>query len=170
MRSIRKAYDESDYKGDYDYIHDPDHSPDHEKLKEGGYYITEHGFARGSNRKDGGEHEPTRVVQHKNLIEIPSRELCEAVLRNSLDVKRFISIEIPDCYSASREVALQFGDHRINHSGINKLVVGFADGKMKDAGYRLSSHLAYRHHLSPDFRMEGRPIPKFDKKFSDEFE
>ena len=80
------------------------------------------------------------------------------------DVENFATSGMTDFMEASKEVASQKGNHRSKHEKLDKLVIGFADRKMKRTGHQLSAMLAYLYHLSPDFRNEGQPFPNFTEE------
>ena len=58
-----RAYDESWYTGDYEYVYDPDHQ---NRPKGQGWYLTEKGWARGRNQEQG--HVPSRVVHNPSVF------------------------------------------------------------------------------------------------------
>ena len=165
--NLRFADDErGKYNGKYEYHHDPERR---NVKTEAGWYFTDCGQARGSNRENGGENEPTRIIRHVDLIERPSPELCKKVLENSLNVRDFVSFGIPDCFSAADEVYSQLGNHREKYKNVDRYIVDFADMNMRNSGHVLSFYTAVRNRLSHDFRMDIGRIPRLDRKFLEDY-
>lgn len=151
------SYDESGYKGTYEYRSDPDHThkPDGQ-----GWYLTGHGWARGSNHNTG--HEPSRVIKNEQKT-TPSAQHCAKILKGSKDANTFVASGMQLCHTASREVFAQNGDHRSNCQNFDDLIYGFADKNKPSVAPTLSTLMGYIFGLSPDFRNEGKPIHKYDQ-------
>ena len=62
------SYDESEYHGEYEYKSRNQYPQEPEGE---GWYLTRHGWARGSNAKDGGTHIPTKIIKNPQDV-VPS--------------------------------------------------------------------------------------------------
>ena len=69
----------NDYDGPYEQKYDPEHK---KKPKGPGWRKIESGWARGSNKNSGGEHEPSKVIKNTQRT-IPSIEHCNKIKRSS---------------------------------------------------------------------------------------
>ncbi len=152
------SYDESGYKGKYEYIHDPQHK---NKPSGEGWYLTDNGWARGSNKDSGGEHEPSKVIKNETRT-IPSQEHCKKIERSSKDINTFVASGMTNCFSAADEVISQNENHRSSCKDFDDLIYGFADANKAKVSPILSAMTGYIYHLSPDFRNEGKPIPDYN--------
>ena len=152
------------YEGEYEYEHDPNHK---KHIGEPGWHLTKRGESRGTDKKDGGPQKPTKVIPYRPLIAVPSTELRHAVLENSKNAREFVTSGFPDFQECVDEVVSRYGNHRMELNDVNNLIIDFADKKMKEAGHILSTYLAYRHNLSPDFRVDTNNIPRYDKRFAE---
>lgn len=152
------SYDESGYKGKYEYVHDPQHK---NKPSGEGWYLTDNGWARGSNKDIGGEHEPSKVIKNESKT-IPSQAHCKKIERSSRDVNTFVASGMTHCFSASDEVISQNGNHRKDCKDFDDLIYGFADANKAKVSPILSAMTGYIYHLSPDYRNEGKPIPDYN--------
>lgn len=154
----RLSYDESGYKGEYEYKPDKEHK---NKPTGEGWYLTDNGWARGSNKNSGGKHEPSKVIKNTQRT-IPSIEHCDKIKRSSRDVNSFVASGMTNCYSAADEVIAQNGNHRKECKKFDDLIYGFADMNKPRVAPMLSSIMAYIYHLSPDFRNK-KNIPNYNK-------
>ncbi len=154
MRHI-VAYDESGYTGEYEYRYDPTHS---NRPKGGGWYLTRHGWARGSSRTRG--HIPSNPIKTPSVVKA-SPEHRMKIARCSKSINTFVSSGVANCFSASDEVVRQLGDHRNSFREIDDLILGYADREKPKVSHHLSAIMGYLFHLSPDFRNDRKPIPKY---------
>ena len=153
------GYDESGYNGGYEYHYDPEHK-DRDGHSGGGWYMTDHGWARGS---DGGKHSPTTAIRNEPKVK-PTAKLKNAVMRHSKNIEEFVSSRITDFSLASSTVRKQLSNHRRECEFFDSWIVGFADKKKTQVAHLLSAMTAYLYHLSPDFRNEGKEIPNFSQE------
>ncbi len=152
------AYDESGYTGEYEYRYDPTHS---NRPKGGGWYLTGHGWARGSDRGRG--HVPSLLVHNPSTVQ-PSPELCARISRIADDPRQvvsFVSSDMTRDYAAADTVISLLGNHRETYLRFDRLIVAFADKKKLSVSHRLSTLMGYLFHLSPDFRNDRHRIPMY---------
>ena len=124
MNSIL-SYDESGYNGKYEYK-SRDQCPQEPEGE--GWYLTQHGWARGSNAQNGGTHIPTKIIKNPQDT-VPSLQHCRKITQNSRDINAFVASGITNCFSASNIVIEQKENHRNNYRKFDDMIVGFADAK-----------------------------------------
>ena len=86
MNSIL-SYDESGYNGEYEYKSREQYP---QKPEGEGWYLTQHGWARGSNAQDGGTHIPTKITKNPQNV-IPSFQHCSEIAKSSKDINTFFA-------------------------------------------------------------------------------
>ena len=160
MNSIL-SYDESGYNGKYEYKSRDEYPQEPEGE---GWYLTQHGWARGSNAKDGGTHIPTKIIKNPQDVILNSQHCCK-IARSSRDINAFVASGITNCFSASNIVIEQKEDHRNNYRKFDDMIVGFADAKKPQYAPSLSTIMAMIFHLSLDFRCKNKSISNFDEDF-----
>ena len=156
---FKYSYNESWYKGKYEYIPDKKHLKWH-KLNGLGWYLTPKGWARGS----GAKNRPSRIIINpKNTT--PSQHHCNKLLSNSNSIVSFVSFGMTHFNSASNEVIAQMGDMRDIHRRFDNMIIKFADNKMAKFSSTISSIMGYVFALSPDFRNHGKRIMNYNESF-----
>lgn len=156
-----RAYDESWYTGDYEYVYDPDHQ---NRPKGQGWYLTEKGWARGRNQEQG--HVPSRVVHNPSVMKPTPGflKIVGQIANNRQNVEAFVTSKITDGFIISKEVTSKFGNHRNNFRKIDDLIVGFADKQKPQVAHQLSTLMGYMFGLSPDFRNNGKPHLRYNEE------
>ena len=154
---FKNSYNESWYKGKYEYEPDKNHIKWH-KLNGPGWYLTSKGWARGS----GAKNKPSKILVNPQDT-VPSQHHCNRLLANSKKISPFVSSGITYFKSASNEVISQIGDMRDVHYNFDNMIIKFADNKMAKFSSRISSIMGYVFSLSPDFRNQGKRIMDYDE-------
>lgn len=160
MNSIL-SYDESEYNGKYEYKSRKQYA---QEPKGEGWYLTQHGWARGSNAQNGGTHIPTKIIKNPQDV-VPSLQHCYKIDRSSRDINAFVASGITNCFSASNIVIEQKGNHRDKYRKFDDMIVGFADAEKTKYAADLSAIMAMIFHLSLDFRCKNKSISNFDEDF-----